>query len=460
MNVSSAQNPLGYEKISTLLRRFAVPSVVAMLVSSLYNIVDQIYIGNSVGYLGNAATNVAFPLVTISLAISLLIGIGGATRFSLHLGMGNHPEAAKSVGTAVTVSAVSGILYGIIVYVFREPLLVAFGATDNSLPLALEYVRITALGMPFLIVTNVISNFIRADGSPGYSMLCMVSGAVVNTVLDPIFIYDSGLGMGVAGAALATVISQVISFVFALVYLFRFRTVKPNAAGFVPSLSRCRAIASLGMSSSINQVAICIVQVVLNNTLRTYGAMSEYGADIPISAFGIVMKVNSIFISVFVGISQGSQPIIGYNYGAGRADRSKAVFSLASKIAFAVSVLAFAIFMFFPKYVVAVFGHGDALYERFAVKTMRVFLSTVLFNGVQLLICNYFSAVGKPVKGMILSAIRQVALIVPLILIFSRLFGLEGVLYSAPVNDTVAFIISAAFILREFSLPVYKKTAD
>ena len=184
----------------------------------------------------------------------------------------------------------------------------------------------------------------------------------------------------------------------------------------------------------------------LNNTLRTYGAMSEYGADIPISAFGIVMKVNSIFISVFVGISQGSQPIIGYNYGAGRADRSKAVFSLASKIAFAVSVLAFAIFMFFPQYVVAVFGHGDALYERFAVKTMRVFLSTVLFNGVQLL--------------MILSAIRQVALIVPLILIFSRLFGLEGVLYSAPVNDTVAFIISAAFILREFSLPVYKKTAD
>ena len=449
MNKQGKGNPLGYEPIPVLLKRFAIPSIVAMLVSSLYNIVDQIFIGQGVGYLGNAATNVAFPFTTICLAIALLIGIGSASNFSLELGRGNQEEAGRCVGNAVWMVAVLGIAYFIIIQIFLEPMLKAFGATENVLPYARSYARITAIGMPFLIFTNAISALIRADGSPKYSMMCMVVGAIVNTILDPVFIF--GFKLGVAGAALATVISQVVSFVVALNYIRQFKQVKVNKKSLRPDLRKCLNIASLGMSNSLNQVGITVVQIVLNNSLTYYGAQSIYGEDIPLSSFGIVMKVNSILIAVFVGLSQGSQPIVGYNYGAKQFPRVRSVYKRAVSYSFVVSILGFLVFQFFPKQVIAIFGSGDALYFEFAVKALRIFLFMTLVNGVQIISSNFFAAIGKPLKGVVLSLSRQVILLIPLVIILPMYMGIDGILYAGPIADASACIISLVLIVIEFN---------
>ena len=450
MEMTENKNPLKYEKISVLLKRFAVPSIVAMLVSSLYNIVDQIFIGNSVGYLGNAATNVAFPLTTICLALSLLIGVGSATRFSIELGKGNPKEAELSVGHAVWMAGVLGIVYAILVEIFAEPLLLAFGGTPKVMPYAMEYVRITAVGMPFLIFTNVLSNLIRADGSPAYSMTCMVVGGVINTILDPIFIFV--FDKGVAGAAMATTISQIISFVLALIYLWRFQQVKLKRSSFHLSMKRCVKNASYGLSNSLNQVAMTVLQIVLNNSLTYYGAMSVYGTDIPLSAAGIVMKVNGIMISVYVGLHQGSQPIIGYNYGAKQYDRVKQVYRLAVKCAVIFGVLGFIVFQCFPRAIIGIFGSGDQLYMEFAVKFLRTFLFMMPVAGVQLLSANFFSAIGKPLKGVFLSLSRQFFFLIPLILILPLFWGLDGLLYAGPFSDGISAIICVIFIVREFRI--------
>lgn len=275
-------NPLGYEPLPQLLKKFAVPSIIAMLVSSLYNIVDQIFIGQGVGYLGNAATNVAYPLTTICMAIALLIGIGSASRFSLYLGAGEKEKAAGVVGNAFLMMLVGGIAYTVLVELFLRILLTAFGATPDVMPYAESYTRITALGMPLLIVTNGMSNLARADGSPKYSMVCMLLGAVINTILDPVFIFV--FGWGVAGAAWATVIGQFFSFLAAVQYLGRFQHVQLRREMFRLNPQESIRIASLGMSSSLNQLAITLVQIVLNNSLTYYGAASEYGTDIPLAA--------------------------------------------------------------------------------------------------------------------------------------------------------------------------------
>lgn len=456
MNKPIAENPLGYEKISKLLLKFAVPSVVAMLVGSLYNIVDQIFIGHYVGPLGNAATNIAFPITTICIAISVLVGVGGASRFSIELGRGNKSESAKTVGTALWTALFLSVFYAIIAFVFCKPLLLLFGATDQTLDFTYQYTSIIITGIPFLVVTNVLSNFIRADGSPRFSMICMLIGGVINIVLDAIFVPLGGYDYGMAGAATATVISQIISFLVAVVYLKRFKTVELTKDSFRFRLKKAFNIASLGMSNCFNQLAICVVQIVLNNQLKTFGALTEYGPDIPIGAFGVVMKVNSILISFFVGMCQGSQPIVGYNYGARQYDRAKQTCFLASKICMAFSFVGFLVFQLCPQYIVAIFGSGDALYEEFAEKTMRTFLFMIVLNGVQMVISNYFSAIGKPLKGVLLSLTRQILLIVPLMLILPNFMGLDGVLYAAPITDFVAFVFAITLAFFEFRLPCYK----
>ena len=275
------KNPLGTRPLPLLLRDFAIPSILAMLVSSLYNIVDQIFIGNGVGYLGNAATNVAYPLTTICLSIALLIGVGSAARFNLNLGAGNTEQARQTVASAFGMMVVLGLVYMVIVQLFLPHLLRLFGATADVLPYAVQYARITAFGMPLLIVTNGMSNLARADGSPRYSMLCMLLGAVINTILDPIFIFVCG--WGVAGAAWATVIGQAASFAMAASYLRQFRNIRLSPADFRPDLREWRRIAALGMSNCLNQIAITFVQIVLNNSLKYYGSMSIYGSDIPLA---------------------------------------------------------------------------------------------------------------------------------------------------------------------------------
>lgn len=441
------QNPLGYRSIPSLLKSFAIPSIIAMLVSSLYNIVDQVFIGQGVGYLGNAATNVSYPLTTICMAISLLIGIGSASRFSLHLGAGEKDAAQRVVGNGICMMIVSGIAYALLVEIFMHPLLNAFGATPDIMPYAETYSRIIALGMPLLIATNGMSNLARADGSPKYSMTCMLIGAVINTILDPVFIFVFHLG--VAGAAWATIIGQFFSFVFALMYIKRFKNITLTRKDLGLSAKECIQTASLGMSNSLNQVAITLVQIVLNNSLTYYGAMSAYGKEIPLAACGIVMKTNAILLAVIIGLSQGSQPIIGFNYGARRYDRVRETYKLAITVNLIISAVGFILFQFFPYQIISLFGTGEAAYFEFAVKFMRIFLFMVIFNGVQLISSNFFAAIGKPLKGLVLSMTRQVIFLIPLVLILPLFFGLDGILFAGPAADSIAFIVTICLIAGE-----------
>ena len=443
-----SENPLAYEDISKLLKGFAIPSITATLVSSLYNIVDQIFIGQGVGYLGNAATNVSYPLSTICLAISLLLGIGSAARFSLYLGKGEPDKAARLAGNGVLLMAGAGVLYLVIGEAFLTPLLRVFGATEEVLPYAQQYAGIVLLGMPFLILTNGISNLIRADGSPRYSMLCMLAGAIVNTILDPVFIF--GMKWGVFGAALATILGQFLSFFMAMRYLWHFKTIRITRQCFVLDLRDSLRTFYMGISSCINQVAITLVQIVLNNSLTYYGAASIYGTDIPLAACGIVMKTNAILLSIIVGISQGVQPIIGFNYGAKKYDRVRRAYLLAIQWNFAVSAVGFVLFQFLPGPIISIFGSGDELYFEFSILFMRTFLFMVLVNGVQLLSSNFFTAIGKALKGLLLPLTRQVFFLIPLILILPLKLGIFGVLLAGPIADFIAFVVSVVLVRREF----------
>lgn len=445
-----SENPLAYEKISKLLRGFAIPSITATLVSSFYNIVDQIFIGQGVGYLGNAATNVSYPLSTICLAISLLLGIGSASRFSIYLGKKDVQRAARLVGNGVILMAGAGILYFVLGELFLVPLLRLFGATNEVMPFARQYSEIVLVGMPFLILTTGISNLIRADGSPKYSMVCMVAGAVVNTILDPIFIFL--LDWNVFGAALATILGQFLSFFLALRYLWHFRTVELTRSCFHLELRDNLRTLYMGISSCINQIAITLVQIVLNNSLTYYGARSIYGEDIPLAACGIVMKTNAILLSIIVGISQGVQPIIGFNFGAGNYDRVRQAYLLAIRWNFVVSAVGFCLFQFCPAPIISLFGDGDPLYFEFAILFMRTFLFMVLVNGVQLLSSNFFTAIGKALTGLLLSLTRQVFFLIPLIFLLPLHFGIFGVLLAGPIADFIAFVVSVLLVSREFKI--------
>ena len=438
------ENPLGYEKISKLLKDFAIPSILAALVGSLYNIVDQIFIGQGVGYLGNAATNVSYPFSTICLAISLLVGIGSASRVSLYLGNKNPESAAKAAGNGIVLMVILGIAYLMIGEILLTQLLKLFGATTEVFPYAQQYAGITLIGMPFLIVTNGMSNLIRADGSPKYSMTCMVAGAIVNTILDPLFIFI--FHWGILGAALATVLGQIFSFILAIRYLWHFKTIHFEKSSFQINPKESLKTCGMGISSSSNQIAITFVQIVLYNSLTYYGAQTVYGTDIPLAACGIVMKTNAIVLAIVVGISQGVQPIIGFNYGAKQYPRVREAYLLAVKWNLIISAIGFFLFQCFPHFIISLFGDGDELYFEFSVLFMRVYLFMVLVNGVQLLSSSFFTAIGKAIKGALLALTRQVFFLIPLILLLPLRFGIMGVLLAGPVADFSAFVLSIVLV--------------
>lgn len=441
------ENPLGYENIGKLIRSFAIPSIIAMLVSSLYNVVDQIFIGQGVGYLGNAATNVAFPFTTICMAITLTIGIGSAARFSLYLGQKEETEAAKVVGAGFCMMLLFGVCYAVIGEFFMRPLLWTFGATKEVFPYVLSYSRITMIGMPFLVIMNGLSNLARADGSPMYSMTTMIIGAVLNIVLDPIFIF--GFQWGVAGAAWATVIGQLVSCLFAGRYLWHFKRIILKKEYFRFSFSQAGKTIVMGMSNGLTQIAITVVQIVMNRSLIHYGALSIYGTDIPLAASGVVMKVNSIVFAVFIGLNQGMQPIVGFNYGAKLYSRVKKTYFTVIKVILAIALPALFVFQVFPDRVLLIFGKENKLYMEFAVMFMRTFLLFLPLGGVQMLSSNFFAAIGKPVRGAVLSLTRQVFFLIPLMLILPLFFGIKGVLYAAPGADLLAFLVVCFFILME-----------
>ena len=445
-----SENPLGSEPVSTLLRRFAVPSVIAMLVSALYNMVDQLFIGHSIGVLGNAATNVAFPLSMVCTSIGLLCGIGGAANFNLCMGR-REPEHAKSyVGSAISMLAILGVILCVAVQLFLRPMMLLFGATPDVIDYACTYTRITSIGFPFLIVTIGGSNLIRADGSPKFSMLCNLVGAIVNTILDPLFIFVFHMGM--AGAALATITGQILSFALVVLYLRGFKTLPLSLSDLKPNMACWARIAALGATPAFNQVAMMVVQIVMNNTLTHYGSNSVYGSDIPLACAGIISKVNMLFFSFVIGISQGLQPIVSFNFGAQKYDRVKDAYKKAVFAATAISIVAFLCFQFFPRQIIGIFGSGSEEYLHFAERYFRIFLFFTFLNGIQPVSSNFFTSIGAPKKGIFLSLTRQIIFLLPLLLIFPYLFGIDGVMYTAPIADLAAASVSIVMVVREFKI--------
>lgn len=445
-----SENPLGSEPVSSLLRRFAIPSVIAMLVSALYNMVDQLFIGHSIGVLGNAATNVAFPLSMVCTSIGLLCGIGGAANFNLCMGR-REPEHAKSyVGSAISMLAILGVILCVAVQLFLHPMMLLFGATPDVIDYACTYTRITSIGFPFLIVTIGGSNLIRADGSPKFSMLCNLVGAIVNTILDPLFIFVFHMGM--AGAALATITGQILSFALVVFYLRGFKTLPLSLSDLKPNMACWARIAALGATPAFNQVAMMVVQIVMNNTLTHYGSNSVYGSDIPLACAGIISKVNMLFFSFVIGISQGLQPIVSFNFGAQKYDRVKDAYKKAVFAATAISIVAFLCFQLFPRQIIGIFGSGSEEYLHFAERYFRIFLFFTFLNGIQPVSSNFFTSIGAPKKGIFLSLTRQIIFLLPLLLIFPYFFGIDGVMYTAPIADLAAASVSIVMVVREFKI--------
>ncbi|MEA4854562.1 MAG: MATE family efflux transporter [Christensenella sp.] len=448
MEQTIAANPLGVEKVSKLLAKFAIPSIIAMLVSALYNIVDQIFIGQSVGILGNAATNVAFPLTTICTALALLMGLGGASNFNLSLGAGNKKKAAQFVGNSITMLLIAGISLCIIVQIFLQPMMIAFGATSDVLGYALSYTGITSFGFPFLIFATGATNLIRADGNPKYSMLCVLTGAIINTILDPLFIFR--FGWGIQGAASATIIGQIVSASMAAFYLVRrYHSVSLSKDAFRPRAANCRAIVALGAAGCFNQLAMMVVQITMNNVMTKYGAVSIYGSEIPLAVSGIIAKVNMIFMAIIIGIAQGVQPISSFNYGAKNYRRVREVYLRAITIATIIAFGAFFCFQFFPRQIIGIFGSGTEEYYHFAERFFRIFLMLTFINGLQPVTSNFFTSIGKAIKGIWLSLTRQIIALLPLILIFPIFFGIDGVMYAGPIADGAAALLSIILVSRE-----------
>lgn len=441
----NANHYLAEESIGKLMLKFSIPCIMSLLVSALYNIVDQIFIGRGVGYLGNGATNVVFPITIIALAIALMTGDGCAAYLSLCQGRNDEEGAHRSVGNAVTFSALAGIILMILFYVLKTGILQSFGATENNYAYAEEYFRYIAAGIPFFVFANAMNSIIRADGSPKFAMLSTLVGCVMNIILDPIAIFVFHMGM--RGAALATIAGQIVSAVLAAGYLFHTKTFRFRKDSFLLKGMFLRKILSLGISSFLTQLSIVVIMAVMNNVLVLYGARSPYGADIPLTVVGIVMKVFQIVIAVVVGIAAGSQPIIGYNYGAGCYDRVRELYKTMMVAECVVGLVATIAFECFPLQIVSIFGSESGLYNEFAVLAFRTYLCTMILCCVQKGTSIFLQALGKPVLSMGLSLLRDFIMSVPLVLLLPVRLGVTGALYSAPVADVVSFIAVAAIMV-------------
>ena len=441
------ENILGKEKIGKLMRKFSIPCIISMLVNSLYNIVDQIFIGWGVGYLGNGATNIVFPLNMICLAFALMIGDGTSAYLSLKLGEKKKDEAKRGVANGILTSILISIVFFVVILALLPQLLNLFGCTEALRPYALDYGFIIATGLPFMMVGTTLNSIIRADGSPKYSMVSMVSGALLNTILDPIFIFV--FNMGVKGAAIATIVSQVLTFILNICYIKRFKSVKLDEKDFKLNGKAVGKLLSLGISSFITQMSIVFVMAVENNMLKKCGANSDFGSEIPITVLGIVMKISQILNSIILGIAVGAQPIIGYNYGAGKNDRVKETLKKVLGLSIIVSTIAFILFQTIPDKLIAIFGSGDEKYIEFACLAFRTYLMLCIFNGVQIPSGIFFQAIGKSVISAILSVSRQIVLLIPAMIILGNIFGVHGVLSAGPIADGIAFMIALILIIRE-----------
>lgn len=448
---------LGKEKISKLLFKFSIPCILSLLISSLYNIVDQIFIGNSeLGFLGNAATSVVFPITIISVAFAWAIGDGGAAYLSLCQGRKDTKTAHKAIGNGILINFIISILFVLLGFLFMDKLLMLFGASEVTLPIAKDYFRIILIFIPAYMMANGMNSIIRADGSPRFSFISTLVGAITNIILDPIFIFVCHFG--IKGAAWATVIGQCLSLIISIIYFTKTKTFKLTKDSFKIDFSIFSNVIKLGISTFITQMSIVIISLVCNIMLSKYGKMSKYGSDIPIAVIGICMKIFTIVINIAVGLVLGAQPILGYNYGAKQYDRVKKTFKLVTIITTIVGLIAMMIFELCPEIVIKMFGTESDLYMEFACKTFRIFLFFVVFTCIIKVSSIFFQAVGNPIKASIVSLSRDIVFFVPLVIILPKFMGIEGALYAAPIADAIGLIITIILLVSFFKQLGKEKT--
>lgn len=433
-------NYLGTENVGKLLRQFAIPCIFSLIISCLYNIVDQIFVGNGVGYLGNAATGVIFPITVIGWGISLLFGDGAAAALSVSLGRNETKHIHRSVGNSMLCSFLLGVMVIAVGYLWGDNLLLLIGATDANLALAHDYGFIIYAMMPLALVQNTLASIIRADGSPKYAMGAMLAGAVVNIIGDPVAIFV--LDLGIKGAAYATILGQFVSFLICVIYLRKSKTFRVSLSSFRPDFILLKHIMALGTSSFLTQFSIVIITVINNILLVKYGAISPYGADIPLAAFVVIMKLFQIVLNIAIGIAAGAQPIVGYNYGAEKYDRVKELLKLIVKWTAIICLICTVMFEVFPLFFIRMFGADGELYTQFAVLCLRIYLSLIVFTCVQKVCAIFLQSIGHAKKAAPLSVLRDVLLII-FSLIASMLWGVTGIFWAAPIADMIAIAITA-----------------
>ncbi len=447
------------EPVGKLMKKYSVPCIISLLVAALYNIVDQLFIANAsyLGSAGNAANTVVFPLTVVALAVAVMIGDGACAFVSICLGSREYEKAHKSVGNAIVLCVVSSLVLMFVYLVFAEPILTMFGGRvqAETFSFAKEYFFWIALGIPFYMFGQAMNPIIRSDGSPRFAMISTVSGAILNCILDPLFIY--GFRWGMMGAAVATVAGQVLTAGLAVWYLFRMKSVKLEKKSFSLRGSRSLILRflSLGLTSFLSQISLVASMAAVNNMLRRYGAMDpvfgqpEY-AQIPMAVVGIVMKFFQIVISVAVGLAAGCIPVVGYNVGAGRRDRVRALFLLLLAWEAAAGAVALVIVECFPTALIGLFGAANesAYYTEFAVRSFRIYLCMMVLATVNKGTFIYLQSLGKALASTAISMVREIIFGVGFAILLPRFFGLDGVLYSMPVSDLLTFLIAAVIIVR------------
>ncbi|HIT73472.1 MATE family efflux transporter [Tyzzerella sp. An114] len=448
--MTKTSNPLGTDPILSLLKKFSVPTALTLMVNYLYNIVDQIFVGQSVGIEGIAATNVAFPFSTICVSVALLIGDGCAANTSLSLGRGEKDYADRGFGNSFLLLILFSLFILIFGNIFLEQLVTLFGATETVFESSMIYSRIILLGLPFMIINVSFTAIIRADGNPKYTMKCMMTGALINVILDPVFIF--GFNMGVKGAAIATILGQFVAGFLCLAYIPKFKSITFKKAYMKLSGKVCKTILSLGISSFFTQIATAALQIIMNNLMKIHGAATIYGSDIALSCYGMMMKIYQIAHAMLVGLSSGTQPINGFNYGAKQYDRVKTTYKYAFIFSFIISTGWFIVYMVFPSQIAYLFVNDSPMYQEFAKVCFRSYMLVFFIYGMPMVTSSFFQAIGKPSKALLLSLSRQAFFLIPLSLILSSKFGLKGALFSAPIADTLTFIVALSLIIYEFKL--------
>ena len=430
--------------IGKLLAKYSIPAIIGMLVNALYNVVDRIFIGNipEVGSLAITGVGVTMPISTIILAFSMLIGTGATAQISIKLGQGKKEEASKVIGNAITLGVILAIIITIIGIAFQDPILFKFGASGETIPYAKAYINIILIGTIFNVIGFIMSNTIRSDGNPKLSAAIMVLGCVTNIVLDWLFIF--GFNLGIQGAAIATVISQMLTAVVGIGYYISGKSnIKFGKENLKLNKKIVIAILSIGVAPFSMQIAASLVQVISNNVLKTYGS------DLAIGAMTTISSVSLMCLMPIFGLNQGAQPIIGYNYGAKKKERYKKAYLLSLKVATIILIVAFIVIQVFPTVIIGFFNKDPELMS-ISIKGIRIYLLMLPIVGISITGSNYMQSIGKAKKSMFLSLLRQVILLIPLILILPRSFGLDGIWIAQPVSDIISTLVTVVMLVKEF----------